>query len=451
MMGFRGGSLTIFLALTMTGFLTFCLVITEGVRLYFLKAGAEQAIELAEFSVLSEYQYELLQNYGLLFLELDYEQGKEDTPLLKQRMQDYISKNIDEVKTLSLETGNFQRATDNGGQPFFEQAVELMKVRTGYKIFEELAGITDGLGTENVDLGKLLEENTSAANSLLGEYVDEDGSPLIQISLPRVSFPSVKALTEAVLGSESMISDKSVNLEERIMKRKLSAGSAKKEKNKFTEMQLFHGYLFEHFYHYGATNSHIWRSALEYQLEYIIFGKESDRENLENMMWRIFLLRAGGNYLLYHQDSRRLAEAEAEATALAGIFGNEPLIKAVREILLIAQAIEDGIEDTKAIFSGAKVPLYENGIFRRIQMGYEQYLYFFLSTTDQTQKIYRSMDLVELEIREKSGYQEFCLDHCTDYFEVEWVWQTESIFEKLPFLESNVYKNTIRRRVFYEK
>ena len=450
MTGSKSGSLTVSLALSMLIFLTFCLVLTEGVRFYFLKANAAQAMELAEFSVLSEYQQELLSEYGVFFLDLDYEQGTEQMSVLKQRLGHYLSQNTEETETAGLEAKEFQRATDQGGLPFFAQAVESMKVKTGYKLFEELTGITEGLETESVDLGKLLEENTEEANTLLGQYVDEEGVPLFQISLPNVSFPSINALTEAVFGSESMLSDKSVDLKERLLYRSLSVGNGTKEKTGLAEMQLFHGYLFEHFYHYGAKKPQILRNALEYQLEYIISGGGSDRKNLENIMWRIFLLRASGNYLLYHQDGEQMAKAEAEATALAGITGNAAVIRVVKEILLISQAIEDGIEETKSIFAGEKVPLCKNGILSSIEMGYEQYLYFFLSTTDQTKKIYRSMDIVELEVRKKSGYEKFRLDHCTDRFTVEWTWQAESIFEKLPFLEGGVYENTIRRKLFYE-
>ena len=100
------------------------------------------------------------------------------------------------------------------------------------------------------------------------------------ISLPNVSFPSVSALTEAVFGSTAMLSDKSVNLQERLLKRTLKVGSGTREESSFLDIQLFHSYLFEHFYHYGAEDKNVWRNALEYQLEYIIAGKENDRKNL---------------------------------------------------------------------------------------------------------------------------------------------------------------------------
>ena len=55
----KKGSLTIFMALLMLGFLILCLVLVEGTRIYFSRVEAVQAMELTEFSVLSEYQQEL--------------------------------------------------------------------------------------------------------------------------------------------------------------------------------------------------------------------------------------------------------------------------------------------------------------------------------------------------------------------------------------------------------
>lgn len=446
----KKGSLTIFLALTMLLFLTFCLVLAEGTRSFFFKAKAAQAMELAEFSVLSEYQYELFSHYGVFFLDLDYEQGTEHTQVVEQRARTYFEQNAEELTITKLETGNFRRATDSGGIPFFHQAVEQIKVESGYKFFEGLFERVGDLTEESVNLGEILSESESAAEGILNGYVDEEGLPLFEISLPKISIPSIGALSEAIFGSESGLSEKSVNPEERILGREISQGIGTKDEIGFADMQLFHGYLFKYFNYYGAENAKVWKEKLEYQLEYVIAGEASDKENLENIMWRIFLLRAVGNYLFYHQDGEKLGEAEAEAIAIVGITGNAVLVSLVKEILLISQAIENGIQETKSIFAGEKVPVYQQGIFSGIEIGYKEYLYLFLCTTENTGKIYRSMDIVELEVREKSEYKSFRLDHCTDYFDFRCTYQFESLFRDIPLMDGGTYENTIHRKVYYE-
>lgn len=407
-------------------------------------------MELAEFSVLSEYQYELFSHYGVFFLDLDYEQGAEHTGVLEQRAGTYFTQNAGEVMLSGLRAENFRRATDSGGLPFFRQAVEQMKVKTGYKVFEGLFEKAGELTEESVNLRELLKENESSAEGILGGYVDEEGEPLFQISIPKISFPSVAALTEAVFGSEAGLSEKAVDLQERIGERELNKGVGVSEEAGFVEMQLFHAYLFQYLHHYGAEEPDAWKEALEYQLEYVISGEASDKENLENIMWRIFLLRAVGNYLFYHRDGGKLGKAETEAVALVGITGNAALIRLVREIFLISQAIEDGISETRRIFAGDKVPLYQQGVFAGIEIGYEEYLYLFLCTTDTTEKLYRCMDVVELEVREKSGYEAFRLDHCTDCFDVRCTYEFESLFADIPLRTGGTFENTIRRKVYYE-
>ena len=446
----KKGSVTIFLALVTLTFLIFCLVLVEGTRIYFFRVKAMQAMELAEFSVLSEYQQELFENYGVFFWELDYEQGSEHTEILEQRAGKYLTENAEELLTASLNAEKFCRATDSGGSAFYKQAVEQMKISSGYKVFEEIVKKAGNMTLDEVNLREILKEHENAAGGILDGLKSDDKSPLFNISLPNISFPSINALNEAVFGEESGLSEKSIDLEGRILNRDLAKGAGAEEEIRATEMQLFHGYIFKHCSYYGAEDIDVWKESLEYQVEYIISGRESDRENLENIMWRIFLLRAAGNYLFYHQDPERLGKAQAEAVALVGFLGNTLLIETVKEIFLISQAIEDGITQTRKVFAGEKVPLYQNGVFAGITLGYEEYLYLFLNMTKSTDKIYRCMDIVEMETREKSGYEMLRLDHCVDSFEIQWQYQFSSLFTELPFLDGDIYENTIKRKIYYE-
>ena len=450
MTGRKNASLTIFLSLVMMLFITLCLILIEGTRIYFLRVEAMQAVELAEFSVLSEYQQELFGHYGLFFLDLDYEQGSEQTGVLEQRARGYLRKNAEDLTTVDLSFAKFCRATDSDGSVFLKQAVEQMKIQSGYKIFEELTDRMKHVTEEDINLQEILTENQSIAGEIAGEYEGEQEEAPISISLPDISFPSIQALTEAVFGSEAGLSEKKVDLKDRLLNRRLSEGVGGKEQNSFSEMQLFYGYLFRYCGYYGDNRTNLWKESLEYQLEYIISGKGSDLENLENIMWRIFLLRAGGNYLFYHQDAEYMGRAEAEAMALVGFTGNAVLIKTVKEMILISQAIEEGIAQTRQIFSGEKVPLYQNGIFDGIRLGYQEYLYLFLNTTDKKEKIFRCMDIVEMEVRTKSGYEQLRLDHCVDRFELQWKYQFPSLFTKLPLLNGGYYESTIKRKIYYE-
>ena len=447
----KKGSMTIFLALTVLTFFSFCLVLIEGTRIYFLRVQAMQAMELAEFSVLSEYQQEVFEKYHLFFLDLDYEQGKESVGILEQRAKNYLTKNATQLQTKNLIAGKFCRATDGGGSVFFEQVTAWMKLKNGYGTFEEIfAGLND-VKLEEIDLELILKEQKNKAGGIITKENISDSKDLGNIVLPDISFPSIRSLTESVLGNVEDLSKKSIDLSERIAKRAIMEGVGQKTRFSITDMQLFHTYIFENCSCYGAKQLDSWNESLSYQVEYIVSGKSNDRKNLENVMWKIFLLRAGGNYLFYHQDTKVQAKAQAEAVALVGVLGNAALIELVKEIILISQAIEDGVSQTKQIFTGDKIPLYQNGIFSGLKVGYQEYLYLFLNSMNATEKIYRTMDVLELEIRKQSGYEKFCWDHCVDRLELQWSYQFPSLFTGSNFFRGGIYENTIVRKLYYEK
>lgn len=455
------GSLTVFLAMTMMFFLSFCLVLVEGSRNWCYRTKAMQAAELTEFSILSEYQPELFKQYGLFFLDLDYAQGEERIDILNSRAEHYLGKNAPEVDRVSVNLDKFFRATDAQGSPFFRQVITQMKFDTGLSLAEDFLERTGQMTGEEKDLETSFQEIQSRAdrcaeqaeqemNQEKEDEEEEKDSVLVHISVPNITFPSVDALTAAVFGDTGDLSDYSVDLSGRLEKRSLMQGVGSKEGVSFTEMQLFHGYLFSYFNHYGADQPGASKETLKYQLEYIISGRKSDKDNLENIMWRIFLLRAGGNYLFYHQDGTKLAKAQEEATAMVGFTGNPVLIEAVTELLLMREAIEDGITQTRQVFSGEKVPLIQNGISFGVEVGYEEYLYLFLNTTDKKEKIFRTMDVVELEIRTLSGYEKFSMDHCVDGMELQWEYEFSSLFVRTPVSESGNYEYKIARKIYYE-
>lgn len=443
------GSMTVFLALTAMCFLLLCLVLTEGARIYYLRVKAAQAMELSEFSVLSEYQKELWDHYGLFFLDLGYEQGEEKQEILNGRILHYLRENVPEVTTTYLAASDFIRSTDRGGIPFAKQAVEHMKKRSGAALIEQISSL-DASTEASVDLEDIFGENQEAAEGIVGAMVDEEGKPLFDIALPDISFPTVESLSHAVFGDTSVLSGKSISKEERILYRTLEEGTGGKEGISLIDMQFFYSYLFRYLNDYCETDSGIWKDRLEYQLEYVIAGKENDRENLENIMWRIFLLRAVGDYLFFHQDAEKIAAAQAQATAIGGITGNGVLISLLQEMILIAEAVDQGISETKQVFLGEKVPLYENGAFAGITIGYEEYLYLFLNTASGSECICRAMDVIELEIRQKAEYEAFRMDYCVEAFEVEWTYGYEGIFRKPGLSEEGTYGTTILQKMQYE-
>ena len=58
--------------------------------------------------------------------------------------------------------------------------------------------------------------------------------------------------------------------------------------------------------------------SLSYELEYIIGGQKSDRENLKKTVNRILLIREGMNYATLAKSAKMRGEAMALAAAITG-------------------------------------------------------------------------------------------------------------------------------------
>ena len=70
---------------------------------------------------------------------------------------------------------------------------------------------------------------------------------------------------------------------------------------------------------------------LAYELEYILAGKASDRENLEAAVQKILLIRLAANFAYIQTDSVRKAEASAMAGTLCALLAVPAVIQAVTQ------------------------------------------------------------------------------------------------------------------------
>lgn len=156
---------------------------------------------------------------------------------------------------------------------------------------------------------------------------------------------------------EKGISDKETNLKDYISHR------AYEEKDGFllgekevtiVEDLLFQKYLMEKCGHYTKKKE---GSCLDYQMEYILAGKSSDRENLKTVVNRLLILRETANFLYLLTDSSKKAEAEALAMTLAAVILFPELKDLIKLSILIAWAYAESVNDVKILLEGGKVPL----------------------------------------------------------------------------------------------
>lgn len=171
--------------------------------------------------------------------------------------------------------------------------------------------------------------------------------------------------------------------------------------------------------------------SFRYELEYLLYGREKDRENLTRTVMSLFAVREGANLLLLLGDEEKKAEARAAAAAIAGAAG--PLSVVVYSMILTVWASLESISDVRILLSGGKIPPVKGtddwkvslsgflsqglGVLDGISaeedtrgMDYEAWLRIFLLLTDRRTLRYRMMDMIQENItREEPGFQ---MDKC---------------------------------------
>ena len=377
------GEITVFLSLVFLLLLTLVGALLESASIQLAKnerrADAGRAVE----SAFAEYQKDLLERYGIFAIEGSYESGTMSEENILNRLSFYGAENIE------TEIAAIRYLTDQNGKEFLRQAVEYEKMKTGAAAIENLTGKVsewkeqelkaNEYGKENIETSKELDqmlesekEELPAENNPLADIVDIQAQALLNLVSP-------EGFT---------LSSKAVKSEETVSNRKLRQGygTMKEKDNGAGDTIFFNLYLIDKF---GNAANKKKNTVLDYEMEYLLGGKASDKDNLE--------------YVIKHA-------------------------------LLLAWAYGESLTDVKTLLAGKKVPavkskeswnltldgLLELAKNRSIPEGketeegnsYEQYLQMMLVLKSKEELSMRALDLVEMNLRSGMEKTFFRADAC---------------------------------------
>lgn len=440
----KRGEITVFLSLLLSMVLFFFQALYQSAGYALFRSQFEEALELSEYSVLSEYQVKLWEQYELFYLDLSYGGGAEKTDYLEQRATEFLNRNLGSGQVKALETRNYARATDERGTAYYEQAVSVMKAKTGANLLEKWKEYEE-YGQQAAEQEAGYQEADSRENQNLEELrrrreeEEETGTPN-----PAEYTESLKksSILQRVLKDPGAVSGKRTDTAESPSKRTLAAGAGPRGRNTpgLVNDAWFLAYLLEHFTYAssfltGEKESGPW---LDYQLEYLIAGKETDIENLEAVCGRLLAIREGVNYAYLLSDSGKVAECAALAAAIVGATMIPELVEAVKQVLLLAWAFAESVMDVRLLLNGKRVAFQKNAATWRVSLTgalesggwselddsedaggllYRDYLGILLTLTGREKRIMRSLDVIEGVVREAEG-QWFYIDQCIDAFQI---------------------------------
>ena len=129
------GEITAFLSLIFVLLVSFILAMLQSAQIQTEKNMKRLEADRALFSVFGEYQKELSEEYEIFSVESTYGTGSYDEQKLLNRMAYYGSMGTQQTIT------DIRLLTNNSGQAFREQVLEVMETQTELGILEEIPGL----------------------------------------------------------------------------------------------------------------------------------------------------------------------------------------------------------------------------------------------------------------------------------------------------------------------
>ncbi len=440
------GSISVLLGLTITIILSFCLVLIESAREKTVLLKAEIVFGACINSVMAEYHKELWETYDVFYVDAAYQTATPSYELVKNRLQYYAEENLkydgSNWLSLSYQEANMTDvilATDNFGFDFFQKAVDAAKFSNGISTMEAVLSYFNTIeeyfefGTELSQMQSDITNQIEEANGtevVVEEAVwgeDKDGNPIVvkeakkevvEIENPLEDMESGNFLLKTIVGEDTVLSQKRVNISTASSNRSLAVGNFQKTdtESALTDKALYCTYIVQHF---GNYLNPLENTPLSYEMEYIISGKESDIQNLEALVMRLILLREVDNYFTLLSDETKKLEAHAIAAATANIATwLEPI---VYQAILIYWAYEMSVEELQCLFAGGEMPLCKVLFGKEWNLDYQEYLCLLLMLEQRETLTMRTIDVIEFFIRQKEEY--FQMDACIGIAALEGTFQ----------------------------
>lgn len=155
-------------------------------------------------------------------------------------------------------------------------------------------------------------------------------------------------------------------------------------------------------------------TALDYEIEYILYGHSTDMDNLTRVVLDIASLRSGVNMIYLIQDDEKMEATYNTAVSLVGAAQNEALNRIVQFLILYLWAYGEALMDIRTLFKGDEIAVYKTDETWQLSLNnlmemnfsdpgieqeginYEIFLRYLLFTAQDGEKAEHTMDLVEL-------------------------------------------------------
>lgn len=433
----KRGEVTAFLALIFVLLVSFAGSLMESASLQSAKSYRRADMNRAVESVFAEYQRELLEEFEVFALDGGYESGSYSEQKVFDRLSYYGASGMEQ------QMKRIQLLTDNNGQAFLEQIAYFIENKYGLGSLNNLLGSMSSWEGQEEAADQYQQTEESLYQELSGMLTDNELElPAEDNPLPNMQQLAATPLVDLAMPKDRQVSEKSVEAGALVSHRALrsgygdfsdTAGAVELSKIALGE------YILTHFSSAADSGEAGGFGVLAYETEYILSGKDSDRENLEAVLTKLMALRFVPNYIYLQGDAGKRAEAQALALTLCTVIAFPAAADALTQVLLLAWAFGESIMDLRSLMKGAGVPLTktaeswqlslsglmslgtqeaeQEGADTQGGMKYEEYLRVLLFLNHKQEMPMRVLDMVELCLRREKGLSWFRADDCISRME----------------------------------
>ena len=451
----KEGYLTVFLSLILSIMISLCLTLILGVRESTRRLEIECVTDIGMNSILAEYSRELLKQYDLFFIDTSYGSTRASYENTAAHLKEYVTYNIEgddlflsgllrnplKLSLQGIDMTEVSVASDEDGSVLRRQAVEVMYQRIGLTYLQQLEEWLKVVDSYDMAVRDIGAEQKAAADALKEwddslTYTDEKEAKTTfdNPSGTVASFWEAGILNLVVEDTEEL-SIRSINPAEYISSRTLLAGTGMASAIEFAdswwEQLLFQEYILAYTRHYGEEKE---SGCLQYQVEYILSGKENDLDNLKAVVYELLAIRAVADTVTLASDKEKMRLLEIASKVIATLLTQPEIAPLIQTLLFLTWAMAESIYDVSQLMQGGRVPLlkssgewhydlteifdFQGGSDDEVRsdsgLSYADYLRILLCLQNKKTTTFRLMDIMEMDIRQTPGNRYFRMDGCID-------------------------------------
>ncbi|MBQ6497056.1 MAG: hypothetical protein IJI74_07815 [Firmicutes bacterium] len=399
----KRGSSAVFLCIVLSTLIAVTLTMVYAARWKAVDSFADGVTDLGSASVLSEFDYYVQRDYGLLLLQGNDRQ-------ISRKLRNYLSYSLDVLDGVSVD-----RCTASGSR---YNVINVDMIGDQIVTYVKTVGIAD-----------VVRQKT--ANDTDPDSADPRPKHALRHGPTIVSLPS------------RQIPDKSI-----IQKAEAAAESLKHPEAVFhggTRKYMIDSYILSHFNSDTTTaaDDHFFRD----EVEYLLCGKLADEENIKKTDLALKALRFPSNLAHIYEDPEKWsAVVTAAETITPGLLGT-----VTQAGIAAAWATAESFNDVKLLHAGYKVPLVKDATSWAIDLDgllnkttdnlflpdvnkgktYPDYLRILLFIQDDDIKTARILDLIQINMR-RNYDADFLIQECSLGIAIQSVVNgNEHVFDKI--------------------